>query len=197
MQRVARRPSHPVTGWSFVVLGTAGIVVGGAAWLARCGATGVAAWPVEGRSLELLADVVRVSVPAAVLLLLGVLLPLQALAWRPDRRDLLARTVTTAVLVVVGGAWMLRVNLVGYASLWARREPLGDLLLPAALLENRVWSANIMLVFAVALASLPLNTFVRRMLDRPGMRRAPWPLWMLGATWWVGLVAVLLIAGRP
>lgn len=195
MDRPRRRPSHPLVGWAFVVLGCAGLVASLAAYLSRCASGDVEAWPLAGPSLEVLAGVLRVALPGAVLLMLGVLLPLQRLGHRPESIDRLSRLVTGALLFVVGGGWLLRLNLVGFASLWARREPLGDLVLPAAMLENRVWSANIMLIFVVALVSLPLNTMVRRLLARPGMARAPWPLWLVGSLWWVGLVAVLLIAG--
>jgi hypothetical protein len=152
-------------------------------------------YPVRGESLEIMAGIVRGALPAAVLLVLGVLLPLQQLGRRADRRDLLSRLVTGALLAVFGGYWILRLNLVGFASLWARREPLGDLILPAALLENRVWSGNIMLIFVVAVLSLPLNTLVRRLLAREEMPGAPWPAWLVAGAWWVGLVAVLLVAG--
>jgi len=189
-----RPPSHPLTGWAFVVLGCTGLVVNLAIYLWRCSAEGIAPMPVRGEALSILATIMRSALPAAVLLALGVLLPMQQLGNRPERRDRLSRTVTTSLLVVLGGYWLLRLNLVGFASLWARREPLGDLILPAALLENRVWSGNIMLVFTVALLSLPLNTLVRRLLARDGMARAPWPAWLVAGIWWVGLVAVLLIA---
>jgi hypothetical protein len=195
MQVQRRRPSHPLTGWAFVILGCAGLVLGIASYLWRCASADVPAWPVAGMALEELASVVRVSLPAAVLLTLGVLLPLQRWGLEPSRRSLLVRLVTTSLLVVLGGYWILRLNLVGFASLWARQQPLGDLLLPAALLENRVWSANIMVVFAVALLSLPLNSMVRRLLRREEGPRAPWPLWSIAGIWWIGLPAVLLLAG--
>ena len=145
--------------------------------------------------MQVLAGVVREALPAAILLVLGVLMPLQQLGTVVERRDLLSRIITTALLLVGGGYWILRLNLVGFASLWARQQPLGDLILPAALLENRVWWANIMLIFVVAVLSLPLNTLVRKLLAMESVPRAPWPLWLVGAAWWVGLAAVLLLAG--
>lgn len=197
MEISKRPPSHPLTGWAFVALGCAGLVVNLALYLWRCSVAGIDPVPIRGEALAILAGIVRAALPAAVLLVLGVLVPLQQLGDRPERRDFLSRTVTASLLVVLGGYWLLRLNLVGFASLWARREPLGDLILPAALLENRVWSGNIMLVFAVALLSLPLNTLVRKLLARDGMARAPWPAWLVAGIWWVGLVAVLLVAGTP
>ena len=152
-------------------------------------------WPVADDSLLILAGVVRQTLPGAIVLVLGVLLPLQRFARSRRRIDLLSRTITGSLLIVIGVYWILRLNLVGFASLWSRKQALGDLVLPAALLENRVWFANIMLVFLVAVLSLPLNTFVRRLLAQSGIGRAPWPLWLIGSVWWVGLAAVLLIAG--
>ena len=195
MELPRREPSHPMTGWAFVALGCAGLAVNLAIYLWRCGAESLMPWAVRGESLPVLAGVVREALPAAILLVLGVLVPLQQLGNVVERRGLLSRIITTALLLVGGGYWILRLNLVGFASLWARQQPLGDLVLPAALLENRVWSANIMLIFAVALLSLPLNTFVRRLLAMERVRRAPWPLWLVAAAWWVGLAAVLLLAG--
>lgn len=195
MELRKRPPSHPLTGWAFVVLGCAGLLINLGLYVWRCLGQDVPVYPVQGASLEVLAAIVRGALPAAILLVVGVLLPLQQLGRREDRRDRLSRLVTATLLVVFGGYWILRLNLVGYASLWARREPLGDLLLPAALLENRVWSGNIMLIFVVALLSLPLNTLVRRLLAREEMPGAPWPAWLVAGVWWVGLVAVLLVAG--
>jgi hypothetical protein len=192
-----RPPSHPLTGWAFVVLGCAGLCVNLGLYLWRCHARDIPVWPVSGEALEVLAAIMRWALPAAVLFVAGVLLPIQHLGNRPERRARLSRLVTATVLVVLGGYWVLRLNLVGFASLWQRREPLGDLILPAALLENRVWSGNIMLIFFVALLSLPVNTLVRRLLAREDLRPAPWPGWLLAGIWWVGLVAVLLVAGRP
>jgi hypothetical protein len=195
MVEVRMRPSHPLVGWSFVALGTAGLLSNLAVYALRCRGASVPIWPVADESLLILADVVRQTLPGAIVLMLGVLLPLQRLARNRRRIDLLSRTVTGSLLSVVGAYWLLRLNLVGFASLWSRQQPLGDLVLPAALLENRVWSANIMLMFLIAVLSLPLNAFVRRLLAQTGIRRAPWPLWLIGSLWWVGLVAVLLIAG--
>jgi hypothetical protein len=164
-------------------------------YLWRCLARDVPVYPVSGEALEILAGIMRAALPAAVLLVAGVLLPIQQLGRREDRRDRLSRLVTATLLVVFGGYWIVRLNLVGFASLWERRELLGDLVLPAALLENRVWSGNIMLIFVVVLLSLPLNTLVRKLLAREEMPGAPWPAWLVAAVWWVGLVAVLLVAG--
>ena len=195
MELPRREPSHPMTGWVFVTLGCLGLAANLAIYFWRCSAESVAPWPIQGQSLQVLAGIVREALPAAILLVLGVLIPLQRLGSVVERRDLLSRTITAALLLVAGGYWILRLNTAGFASLWARQEPLGDLMLPAALLENRVWSANIMVIFVVAVLSLPLNTLVRRLLSLEGVRRAPWPLWLVGAAWWVGLAAVLLLAG--
>ena len=195
MAEVRIRPSHVLVGWSFVVLGTVGLLSNFVVYALRCRGAAVPVWPVNDESLLILANVVRQTLPGAVVLVLGVLLPLQRMAGRQRRIDTLSRTITASLLSVVGGYWILRLNLVGFASLWSRQQPLGDLVLPAALLENRVWSANIMLLFLVAVLSLPLNTFVRRLLDRRELPRAPWPLWLISSVWWVGLAAVLLIAG--
>lgn len=189
------RRSHPLVGWTFVALGAVGLLLNLGFYLWHCRSVGFAPWPVGEEALAALAGIVRASVPAAILLVLGVLLPLQRLAGQPGRMDLLSRTVTATLLVVFGGIWLVRLNTVGFASLWARREVLGELVLPAALLENRVWSANIMLVLAVAVLSLPLNQALRKLLSRRDLPRAAWPLWLLGGVWWVGLAAVLLIAG--
>jgi hypothetical protein len=195
MAEVRTHPSHVLVGWSFVTLGAVGLLSNLVVYALRCRGASVPVWPVAGDSLLILASVVRQTLPGAIVLVLGVLFPLQRLGRRKPRIDLLSRTVTASLLTVVGAYWVLRLNLVGFASLWSRQQPLGDLVLPAALLENRVWSANIMLVFLIALLSLPLNTFVRRLLDRPDFPRAPWPLWLIASVWWVGLVAVLLVAG--
>jgi hypothetical protein len=186
-----------LTGWAFVALGIAGLVVNVTLYVWRCLDRGLPVYPIQGDTLEVLAGILRGVLPAAVILVGGVLLPLQQLGRRRDRRDRLSRLVTATLLVVFGGYWILRLNLVGFASLWSRREPLGDLILPAALLENRVWSANIMLIFVVAILSLPLNTLVRRLLDREETSPAPWPAWLVAGVWWVGLVVVLLVAGNP
>ena len=196
MAEVRMRPSHPLVGWSFVALGTAGLFSNLTVYALRCRAASVPIWPVADESLLILAGVVRQTLPGAIVLVLGVLLPLQRMARNRRRIDLLSRTITTSLLGVFGAYWLLRLNLVGFASLWSRQETLGDLVLPAALLENRVWSTNIMRVLSVAVLSLPLNTFVRRSLRSSGVGRAPWPLWLIGSVWWVGLVAVLLIAGN-
>ncbi|RKZ17940.1 hypothetical protein DRQ53_01910 [bacterium] len=188
-------PSHPIVGWAFVLLGCAGLLLNSLAWLWRCRTAEVSVWPLAGDSVTLLAAVLREALPAAILLVLGVMIPLQRLAAQRHRVDLLSRLVTGSLLTVFGGYWLLRLNTVGYASLWARREMLGDLVLPAALLENRVWMTNIMLVLFVALLSLPLNSLVRRLLARQTMPRAHWGLWLVGSLWWVGLAAVLLLAG--
>jgi hypothetical protein len=195
MKLSKRPPSHPLTGWAFVALGWLGLAGNLSLYLWRCSSRGVAPLPLEGEALDIMAGILRTALPAAVLLVLGVLLPLQQMGTRTDRRDRLSRLVTATLLAVFGGYWILRLNLVGFASLWSRRELLGDLVLPAALLENRVWSANIMLVFVVALLSLPVNTLVRRLLAREELPRAPWPAWLVAGIWWVGLVAVLLVAG--
>ena len=190
-----RPPSHPLTGWAFVVLGCAGLLINLGLYVWRCSTQGVPLYPIEGAALGILAGIMRGALPAAVALVVGVLLPLQQFGRRPDRRDRLSRLVTATLLVVFGGYWIVRLNLVGFGSLWARREPLGDLIVPAALLENRVWSGNIMLIFVVVLLSLPLNTLVRRLLAREEMPGAPWPAWLVAGIWWVGLVAGLLVAG--
>jgi len=196
MELNKRPPSHPLTGWAFVALGCAGLVVNLGLYVWRCIGQELPVYPVRGESLDIMAGIVRGAFPAAALLVLGVLLPLQQLGRMADRRDTLSRLVTGTLLAVFGGYWILRLNLVGFASLWARREPLGDLILPAALLENRVWSGNIMLILVVAVLSLPLNTLVRRLLALEEMPGAPWPAWLVSGVWWVGLVAVLLVAGN-
>jgi hypothetical protein len=195
MAEVRMRSSHPLVGWSFVALGTVGLLSNLTVYVLRCRGASVPLWPVVDDSLLILAGVVRQTLPGAIVLVLGVLLPLQRFARSRRRIDLLSRTITGSLLIVIGVYWILRLNLVGFASLWSRKQALGDLVLPAALLENRVWFANIMLVFLVAVLSLPLNTFVRRLLAQSGIGRAPWPLWLIGSVWWVGLAAVLLIAG--
>jgi len=195
MAEVRIPSSHVLVGWFYAALGTVGLLSNLGVYVWRCRMASVPVWPVADESLLILAGVVRQTLPGAIVLVLGVLFPLQRLGRKEGRIDLLSRTVTASLLGVAGGYWILRLNLVGFASLWSRQQPLGDLVLPAALLENRVWSANIMLVFLIAVLSLPLNTFIRRLLARPDFRRAPWPLWLMASVWWVGLAAVLLIAG--
>jgi hypothetical protein len=190
-------PSHPLLGWTFSLVGTLGLGLGLALYVARCRQHGVEPWPDDPASAAVLASVVRDGLPAALALILGFLLPLQQMGNRPARRRALARILTVTPLLVLGAYWLARMNLVGFGSLWSRPERLGETTLPAALLETRVWSANIMVVLALALLSLPLHSAIVRVLRRPELGRAPWFLWLTGTMGWVGLAAALLLAGRP
>jgi hypothetical protein len=190
-------PSHPLLGWSFSLVGTLGLALGLALHAARCRQQGVGPWPDDPVSVAVLAGVVRDGLPAALALVLGFLLPLQQMGNRPARHRALARILTMTPLLVLGGYWLARMNLVGFGSLWSRPERLGELTLPAALVENRVWWANIMVVLALALMALPLHSAIVRALRRRDLRRAPWFLWLTGSVGWLGLAAALLLAGRP
>lgn len=197
MTRVPRQPSHPIVGWGFAGLGLAGLVWTTVAYGLGCAQSGVAAWPVGSPQWAILDPLARTAAPMALAFVVGALLPLQRWADQPSHAVRLARWVTAVVLILLGTVWVLRLNRVGFASLWARHEVLGDFSLPAAVLENRVWSANIMLVLVIALLSLPLNRLVRAGLARTGMPRVHWSLWIGAGCWWVGLAAVaLLAAGR-
>lgn len=119
----------------------------------------------------------RDAASLALILALGivtvVLFPLQRLGRHPQGAIRLGRLWGILTAVGIWAAIGYRLNRFTYGGLWRTREEVGDLIVPAAIVEPRVWYANIGLTLACAVLALALMAVLERLLPRLGAPRAP------------------------
>lgn len=178
-----------LAGWGLVLLAVA-------AWIGLfVEALGTAAYhgypstPTTPNALAAWRDAASFVLLMALVVVIVVLFPLQRLGRTGRGADRLA--LLWGVLVAVG-TWLVvgyRLNRFTYGGLWRTREEIGELILPMALVEPRVWYANIALTLACAILALVLRAAFDRVLPRLSAPRAPGAL--------VATAGVLLLLLAP
>ncbi|HKK71890.1 MAG TPA: sulfatase [Candidatus Krumholzibacteria bacterium] len=164
---------HHLAGWALVLLAMSSIAVFVIRAVETSGLHGYPLAPITPNAVAAWRDAASTTLMGSLAVILVVLLPLQRLGRRPDGAVRLARL--WGVLIAVG-AWAMigyRLNRFTYGGLWRSREEVGDLLVPAALVEPRIWYNNIGLTLGCAVLAIVLMAVLERLLPRSRARRAP------------------------
>jgi arylsulfatase A-like enzyme len=164
---------HHLAGWALLLLAVASIAVFAFQAADTAEHHGYPLAPVTPNAVAAWRDAASTTLMGALAVILVVLLPLQRLGRRPDGPVRLARL--WGVLVALG-VWLMvgyRLNRFTYGGLWRSREEVGDLLVPAAVVEPRIWYNNIGLTLGCAVLAIVLMAVLERLLPRLRAARPP------------------------
>ena len=171
----SRRLQH-LAGWGAVLLALGALAGLVAIAVTTATAQGYPIAPETPNAVAAWRDAASTVLVLALAVLAVLLLPLQQFGRRNDGVRRLARL--WGVLGALG-VWLFvgyRLNRFTFGTLWRTKQEIGDLVLPAAIAEPRIWYNNIGLTLGCAILGLVLVAALERLLPRLGVRRAPRPL---------------------
>ena len=163
---------HHVAGWLFLVLalGCVGLAVYTAIDLNT--AHGDPTLPSTPNSRAAWQQGGMLALALALVVLVFVLMPLQRLGRSITGARWLARFWAIGICLAIWAFLGLRLNRFTYGRLWRTWEEVGDLRVPAAILEPRIWYSNVGLTIGCAVLAFVLLAILERTL----------PLWRVSRT---------------
>lgn len=193
------RRLHNFAGWGLLLLAVAAWI--GVAWQALGAASfhGYPSTPTTPNALAAWRDAGSLGLVLVLGVVTVLLFPLQRLGGKENGAVRLARLWAVLMAIGVWAVTGFRVNRYTYGELWRTRQEMGDLIIPAAIAEPRVWYANIGLTLACSILAIILLAVFERVLPRLGAPRTPRPVVLVSGlallllapvsivpAWWVG-----------
>lgn len=167
------RSLHHVAGWLFLVLALVCVGLTGYTAIEHTRAHGDPSLPLTPNARAAWQQAGMLALALALAALVFVLLPLQRLGRSFDGTRWLARLWAIGIAAGVWAVLGLRLNRYTYGRLWRSWEEVGDLTIPAAVLQPRVWYSNVGLTIGCAVFAFVLLAVLERTLPLWRMPRAP------------------------